>query len=568
MDFRRQSNHRWYFSAVLSVAVVCAAFVSFALFIGKFYHENRSVSTYKLADSWMVSEHGVVTPLVSLNGYHFYDTFCTGDSMLLSGTLPNNLPERSTLCLYTHLSSAVVFVGGRQIYSYDLANIQKGTMAGSGYLFVSLPKNASGKSILIKMTSSVNGGLDRMPVLTVVSSQDVWQYFSGERLFNIYVDGFLLMIGFFLIVISLMFIVKNQNFMQLFYVGVFSVLASVWALASDQILQLFFSDLDVITYLEYLCLYAMPIPFLMILIRFIRERTDKRPIFFLTSAMEYTAVGFFAAALILHQTGRVFFPNMLSLFYATIGFYVVALLIANFQIDKRMKQSMRVFRGGFLIVIGIILAETIRINYFDPHFSNHVFHTVSLFPVGALVFAATVVLSYLIAMISEIGTSAEHSALEELAQTDVLTGLFNRSKADERFRELDAGDEPYQFVFFDLNGLKAANDTYGHDAGDQLLSGFADILTRSFADFASIYRMGGDEFLVIVSGDDQERTKQAIAYLEELEKTASVEFPFTIDASYGVAFSEEIPYRNAEMLSHVADYRMYEMKRSSKKGRA
>lgn len=96
--------------------------------------------------------------------------------------------------------------------------------------------------------------------------------------------------------------------------------------------------------------------------------------------------------------------------------------------------------------------------------------------------------------------------LEELALTDVLTGLPNRRHAMRRLAELwdESGQKktPLVCMMIDADDFKAINDTYGHDAGDLVLGELAKTLSHSFRNDDIVCRLGGDEFLVICPNTD------------------------------------------------------------------
>ena len=93
--------------------------------------------------------------------------------------------------------------------------------------------------------------------------------------------------------------------------------------------------------------------------------------------------------------------------------------------------------------------------------------------------------------------------LEHIGFTDMLTGVQNRNAMNNRVTDILSAEAyrnvPFGVVFADLNGLKTVNDTQGHSAGDLLLKKAALLLQELFAD-EDIYRAGGDEFVVVVSG--------------------------------------------------------------------
>jgi diguanylate cyclase (GGDEF)-like protein len=106
-------------------------------------------------------------------------------------------------------------------------------------------------------------------------------------------------------------------------------------------------------------------------------------------------------------------------------------------------------------------------------------------------------------------------ATERDALTDALTGLGNRRKllrdADELFDKA-THERPVLFGMFDLDGLKKYNDSYGHPAGDALLLRMGAKLERSVHPMGHAYRIGGDEFCILLAGDEQQcRAGQAEA---------------------------------------------------------
>lgn len=125
------------------------------------------------------------------------------------------------------------------------------------------------------------------------------------------------------------------------------------------------------------------------------------------------------------------------------------------------------------------------------------------------------------------------------ANTDFLTGLYNRRYVYEYIDQLDEG--PLTIFGIDLNKFKSINDTYGHQEGDRVLVLTADVLRSSMPD-ALIARTGGDEFLIVMTG---ERTEQEIEETrkrieEQVDQAYAGEEIFRgISASVGAAHSSE-----------------------------
>jgi two-component system cell cycle response regulator len=145
------------------------------------------------------------------------------------------------------------------------------------------------------------------------------------------------------------------------------------------------------------------------------------------------------------------------------------------------------------------------------------------------------------------------------AQTDSLTGLGNRRKlmADLR-RELQLANvaSPRVLVIFDLDGFKHYNDTFGHPAGDALLTRLGANLGRVIGPYGNAYRLGGDEFCVlVVTGASSAKTIIALAAAALSEQGEG----FTVRSSHGAVM---LPHeaRDATLALRIADQRMYAQK--------
>ncbi|MCP4216273.1 MAG: diguanylate cyclase, partial [bacterium] len=118
--------------------------------------------------------------------------------------------------------------------------------------------------------------------------------------------------------------------------------------------------------------------------------------------------------------------------------------------------------------------------------------------------------------------------LEELAQTDSLTGVFNRYYFDKQFKkesELSMRfGQPLSIIIIDVNGLKQANDNIGHEAGDLLLQKTASFLASNVSTFDSIYRIGGDEFVIILYNCPENQLSIMIEMFKEMQSVADFQF--------------------------------------------
>jgi diguanylate cyclase (GGDEF)-like protein len=149
------------------------------------------------------------------------------------------------------------------------------------------------------------------------------------------------------------------------------------------------------------------------------------------------------------------------------------------------------------------------------------------------------------------------------AVTDPLTGLGNRRRLTtdlERAVAAASPERPFALAIFDLNGFKRYNDTFGHLAGDELLTHLGGNLARAVSPRGIPYRLGGDEFCLLAQTDANEARPLISAACTALSSTGE---GFRIDTAVGQAI---IPFEAStpSMALRLADDRMYAHKGSER----
>jgi diguanylate cyclase (GGDEF)-like protein len=141
-----------------------------------------------------------------------------------------------------------------------------------------------------------------------------------------------------------------------------------------------------------------------------------------------------------------------------------------------------------------------------------------------------------------IDMSKEHEQqrkIEQLTYTDQLTGLLNRTYFEQKFDEYIAKDVyPLGILVGDMNALKLANDTFGHEVGDALLIALANVLQRLCKGDGMVFRFGGDEFVCFVARADEPMLRSLIRQIEQECKQIKVG-PVELSASFGYALKND-----------------------------
>jgi len=143
---------------------------------------------------------------------------------------------------------------------------------------------------------------------------------------------------------------------------------------------------------------------------------------------------------------------------------------------------------------------------------------------------------------------------------DLLTNLFNREYFIKKINRFLENNENFIVAFLDLDNFKYVNDTFGHDAGDEILKNTAEIIRRNIKGKDIAARFGGDEFVIALLDCDIECGKKILENIkDEINKFFE---DYKVTASIGIASSKEA--KNYEELLKLSDKRMYKSKRDGK----
>jgi diguanylate cyclase (GGDEF)-like protein len=151
--------------------------------------------------------------------------------------------------------------------------------------------------------------------------------------------------------------------------------------------------------------------------------------------------------------------------------------------------------------------------------------------------------------------------LEYLGRHDTLTKLNNRAFYTEELNRLERkGPLPVTIVFADLNGLKEANDQWGHDAGDALLRRAGEVLNDLIDKPHYAARIGGDEFAVLLPATDQREGEAVVESIQRLIDVNNTFYP-GVRLSMAIGMATSLPGERLETVARRADHKMFEAKR-------
>ena len=195
----------------------------------------------------------------------------------------------------------------------------------------------------------------------------------------------------------------------------------------------------------------------------------------------------------------------------------------------------------------------------DPVFIIIVFE---VFPRSIILFVFSIMMQYTVVSSNE--DAYRIAQLTYLEGTDTKTKVFNKNRYVEMVAEHYPKIEQVAVLFWDLNNLKKINDKFGHAMGDMAIEKLSAALSAHSSDRCRVYRIGGDEFLVIIDDPEQEEAETIMRSVQEKLKVENADSEVRVSSAVGLAQGS-----GADILEvvKIADIHMYENKKRGREVR-
>ena len=390
---------------------------------------------------------------------------------------------------------------------------------------------------------------------------DILLAFLRGNLVEIIVSFLLIVAGICMIVLDLLptysYEQKNHG---LFWIGIFALLTGIWSMIETNMVQFFVKDMRILQLVDNMVMVIDSMPLLLYLnceYHIFRYRALRM-------------LGYIEALYILYcigvqLSGRTDLHDMIN--GALIIMVVSDILMFGWllytlrKLHKEQKSvlncALQMIGLSSLWIFGIIeVVRSLQVDRIDR---------------AGLVRMGMLTMSLCFAMSSQLRThklleqGLKYDLIRRLAYADGLTGLGNRTAYLEQLQVYK--DNAFSFsqigvVYLDVNNLKKVNDNQGHEFGDELIKLSAHIIEESFGRFGKAYRIGGDEFCVLMTGfDTQEQYKKGLDIFQRMIEEANKDkrIAFEVQIAQGFALCKESVQQLDEIIA-AADNAMYQNK--------
>lgn len=319
-------------------------------------------------------------------------------------------------------------------------------------------------------------------------------------------------------------------------------------------MQIITENLVLIHNLEYLTFFLMPVMLWGFIGRSGKIRSK------LSSYMFTYSLIFYIFTLTMKLFGFNDFFAYLNLFHFLYVFHLIAIVIVLNQNRNRRFDSFKLLCLGLIALAAFSFYDLLQF-----YFKVNTFPIPNAFILGIDLMILFFVLSFIYSSKEQLEENIQNKMYRALAFSDSLTQLSNRMRFEDDIQECEKNLNPYDqlaLVIIDINNLKYVNDTFGHLAGDHLIQIVAAEIRISFQIENNAYRIGGDEFAIILKNESEALLRTKVNYFKKRLENYNEKFP--VAAAYGYQFYDSSTHHTLQEVFKEADNRMYKNKQAYK----
>lgn len=450
-----------------------------------------------------------------------------------------------------------VYLGEELVYSvHTSAKSLFGRTPGNNWVVVPICKEDVGKTLCVDLIPAYSSSKGSIPTIYLGEQWVIFFRVLKESVLSMLLAVNAIAIGVVFILWQMIGGRRHKKGKNLFYLGMFSVWLGLWKIFDTRAAFILFPDHAVVTTIPLVALMLMIVPFMLFMQSlFTGERRHRGNCFCF-------CVGIYIVAAVVFQLFDLFdIRQLLPVTHLFMGGLVI-LGVWNMWEEIRSKgwsTGLKVTVFGLMacfggLVIDLIVYKSSRGR--SASACGMVCFLTYIIVVGVRAFLENISLA-------EKGRKAE--LYKRIAYEDPVTGLGSRAAYEDYVESLGKDIEHCVLVMCDLNNLKYCNDTYGHEAGDRYLLQSAKLIKENFGGLGKCFRIGGDEFCVVIKSISDRDCERAVASLREMENAYNCKNPdeFSAHIACGfVRFDKEVDYdindaiRRADKLMYLDKLRL------------
>lgn len=526
-----------------------------------FKEKTAGYSNYiRIEQGWYGKEDDNAIDFSKLGSYMNEDT----GILNVCYTLPS-LSEDVTLFYRSKDVSTNVYIDGKQIYETKVDESPfYNRSPGNLWNMVKISKEYSGQTVELQINMVYDASAVTVDHIYLGDKGDIMHSIIESKLGALFISLIVILLGIVLIFLDILpayhRYAKNHSAA---YLGLYALLTGVWSILETNVLQFFVGDVRSIQLLDNMMMITNNLPLLLYVNCYYPILRNFAMRIFCHSQVVYILV-----CVAMQFSGRMDMHDLLKISWIySYGNDVIMVgiflwMIWNWYKRKKTNRRMVIQMLGILILIVSAFISALQYTVTDT------MDRAQYLRVGMFGFIVCLAVSSQLNTYRLMEQGMKYTIVRNLAYMDGLTGLGNRTAYLEKLEELEQkGEGSIGIVFLDINNLKQVNDHMGHEAGDKLICMAAELIDSTFGKDGEAYRIGGDEFCVLIEGETiYTRYKERLDQFEQCIKVENEkrEVPFRVQVAQGFSICNQLITTKIDQTIAEADGRMYSDKARQK----
>lgn len=493
------------YRAILVSIAICILFIVVALITSKTQLVSDVVSTYSkmisLSEGWVDELGNDVTLPINID---YERGFEHSYSMILPDSIKDSNPP--SMFFTTRYMNVMFYVDDEFIGSCISKPSEEKNSLGKLFKIIPFTQEFSGRTLRMDVELAIGKEASYVIIPPLLGNKSDLLFNSiNDELFTLISCIIILCFSFILFILSMQKTHIHQTG-NLFKIGTFAFLFASYCLSTSDTARLFIPNSYFIYLFEFLLLATLPIPF-------ISAICDKcTPTFqkILYGVNAILCINLFSQIFI-HFLTPLEIRNTVFFTHISILLAIIMMIIALTKGCKDSNKTLIIlsvapaFIGGFID----ILFFTFSTNYRYPIFVN----------LGIIAFMIIQIFYFTHSYLKSYENHIKTEFYQRIAYFDTMTNIRNRTAFEEKILNLKENIKKYTSIWCivaDINNLKKTNDTLGHLTGDKLIKSTATILKTIAPHEDSLYRTGGDEFIIFFTNKSEHKISEKISKLYSL----------------------------------------------------
>lgn len=461
-----------------------------------------------------------------------------GADTIYQGTLPDDRWSQPVCAVVAKRAAYVVYLDGERLQEYTPGAFEHGGVVH----WISLPDTELAGHVL-----TVSAPSAKLTVLVGDYSDLILHYRDANAAALIF-SGLFLLLGILIGLLSLgaRAAIGAKRLRTLRYLSALVVHVSLWISMDAAVLQMVHISGAVMYVLAMYAFMAMPV----FLIQFYRSMMNEdSPLLRLMYRLHLLNL---CICGLLQALGVTQLHEMLPLTHVLMIVTLFSLLrLLVVWLHSELRWEARLMLGGFG-ALGCCCAA----GFLDYYLWGKQLYLI-YFSVGILLLVGSLLAVSIGYVYQEMIKSSQMRYYQKMANTDLMTQLNSRTAFEERVRQSPILQGTCACIVMDINNLKQINDTMGHSAGDELICAAAECIWSVFESLGCCYRMGGDEFVVLLQNITESQVNRTLSELELRINRRNLTRSFPLSVAVGHAMGQDAA---VEQMFREADANMYQNK--------